>query len=130
MPTLREQFGAVLRLRGTTSGGDTGTTSRRRRLLLRCLKVLLVLIAAWLLAAYLILPALWRHYEHHPVLESAPKTTLTAQGIPGDPLNVGLIGTEEELVGALLEAGWDPADPITLRSSLGIARSVLLRRPY
>jgi hypothetical protein len=77
-----------------------------------------------------ILPALWKHYEHHPALEDAPKTTLTSQGIPGDPLNVGLIGTRDELIRALLDAGWDPADPITLKSSLGIARSVLLKRPY
>jgi hypothetical protein len=77
-----------------------------------------------------ILPALWKHYEHHPALEDAPKTTLTAQGIPGDPLNVGLIATEDDLVRAMLEAGWAPADPITLKSSLRIAGSVLLKRPY
>ena len=54
------------------------------------------MIIAWLLVAYLILPSLWQHYENHPGLEDAPKTTLTAQRIPGDPLNVGLIGTEED----------------------------------
>ncbi len=88
------------------------------------------MVFVWLLAAYLILPALWRHYEHHPALEDAPKTTLTAQGIPGDPLNVGLIGAEEALVHAMIGSGWDPADPITLRSSLRIAGSVLLDKPY
>ena len=70
------------------------------------LECLLVLVVAWLLLAYLILPVLWRHYEHHPALESAPKTTWT-QGIPGDPLNVGLIGTEKELIEAILGSGWD-----------------------
>ena len=84
----------------------------------------------WLLAAYLILPALWRHYEHHPALEAAPRTTRTAQGIPGDPLNVGLIGPEEALVRAMRGSGWDPADPVTLRTSLRIAGSVLLDEPY
>jgi len=88
------------------------------------------LTAVWLLAAYVVLPMLWRHYEHHPVLENAPKTTLTAQGIPGDPLNIGLIGSESELVLALLGAGWKPADPVTFSTSLRIARSVLLGRPY
>ena len=74
---------------------DDGDSSSER------LKVVVALVVAWLLLAYLILPALWRHYEHHPALENAPKTTWTAQGIPGDPLNVGLIGTE---------AGVDPGD--------------------
>ncbi|MHC5537998.1 LssY C-terminal domain-containing protein [Singulisphaera rosea] len=104
--------------------------SRKRRLTILSLKVLAVTVAAWLLAAYVILPVLWRHYEHHPALESAPKTTTTKQGIPGDPLNVGLIGTEAEVVNAMLGSGWEPADPVTVRSSLRIARSVLLDRPY
>jgi hypothetical protein len=84
----------------------------------------------WLLLAYVILPALWPHYEHHPALEDAPKTTLTAQGIPGDPLNVALVGTEEQVVRAMISSGWDPADPVTLRSSVRIASSVLRNRPY
>jgi hypothetical protein len=112
-------------------GGPTGEkTSRRRRWLIRGLKLLGVLLALWLLAAYVVLPALWRHYEHHPILENAPKTTVTALGIPGDPLNVGLIGREQEVVHAMLESGWDPADPVTMRTSFRIARSVLLGRPY
>ncbi|MGE3819699.1 MAG: LssY C-terminal domain-containing protein [Isosphaeraceae bacterium] len=90
----------------------------------------LSLILAWLAAAYILLPLAWRHYEHNPGLQNAPKTTLTAQGIPGDPLNVGLIGEEKDVVAAMLGTGWHPADPVTLRSSLEIADSVLLDRPY
>jgi hypothetical protein len=105
-------------------------TSRKRRWLIRGVKIVAVLIVLWLLAAYLILPALWRHYEHHPLLQNAPKTTLTKQGIPGDPLNVGLIGTEDELVHAMLAAGWVPADPVTFKSSLRIAQSVVMRKEY
>src|SRR4051812_35340845 len=72
-------------------------------------KGLAVLLGVWLLLAYVILPALWRHYEHRPSLSSAPKTTLTGLGIPGDPLNVGLIGAEDVVVQSLLAAGWHPA---------------------
>ena len=117
----------------TDVGDDVNATkpvSRRRRLLVRALKVVVALVVGWLLLAYLILPALWRHYEHHPTLENAPKTSLTAQGIPGDPLNVGLIGTEKELIQAILGSGWDGADPVTMRSSIRIAGSVLRDRPY
>ena len=106
------------------------SVSRRRRLIVRALEVVVALVVGWLLLAYLILPALWRHYEHHPALESAPKSTLTAQGIPGDPLNVGLIGTEKELIQAMRGSGWDNADPVTLRSSVRIAGSVVRDRPY
>ncbi|WP_435005209.1 LssY C-terminal domain-containing protein [Tundrisphaera lichenicola] len=105
-------------------------SSRRRRILILASKILLSIVALWLVAAYLVLPMLWRHYEHRPSMETAPKTSLTSQGIPGDPLNVGLIGTEEEVVGSLIHSGWDAADPVTLRSSLRIAGSVLRDRPY
>ena len=50
--------------------------------------------------AYLMLPALWRHYEHHPAMEHAPKTTQTKDGRLADPLNVALIGTQAEVVHA------------------------------
>ena len=39
--------------------------------------------------------------------------TRTSQDIPGDPLNVGLIGSQEDVVRAMHAAGWSPADPIT-----------------
>ena len=86
-------------------------------------------VAVWICAAYVFLPWIWRHYEHQPGLESAPKFSVTGSGIPGDPLNLGLVGSEAVVVQALLDAGWKPADPITWRTSLGIARSVLEGRP-
>jgi hypothetical protein len=106
------------------------TITTRRRLFARCLRGGILLLSAWLIVAYLILPAFWRHYDHHRVLEAAPKTTLTGSNIPGDPLNVGLIGDEHDLVRAMLGAGWKPADPITVATSLRIAGSVLLDRAY
>ncbi len=102
--------------------------SRLRRRTIRGLKALVIVLGLWLIAAYIILPALWRHYEHNPALADAPKTTLTAQKIPGDPLNIGLVGVEENVVRSMLAAGWRPADPITLRSSLRIAASVVFKR--
>jgi LssY C-terminus len=108
----------------------TGSGPKRRQFVTWALAVLAAVAVLWLLAAYVILPALWRHYEHQPALENAPKTTRTAQGIPGDPLNVGLIGTEDELVQSMIGCGWDAADPVTVKSSLRIAGSVLRDRPY
>ena len=108
----------------------TESGPRRRRFVTGALKVLVAVAMVWLLSAYVILPALWRHYEHQPALESAPKTTRTAQGIPGDPLNVGLIGTEKDVVQAMIGSGWAAADPVTVKSSLRIANSVLRDRPY
>ncbi len=87
-------------------------------------------LIAYLLLAYVIIPVLWQHYEHQPNLVDEPKVTITHNGIPGDPLNVGLIGAKDEVVRAMLAAGWHPANATTLRSSLHIAESVVLDRAY
>ena len=83
----------------------------------------------YLILAYILLPALWAHHEHQPGLAVKPMVTRTAQGIPGDAMNVGLVGAKEEVIRAMLAAGWLPADPITFESSAGIVDSVLLHRP-
>ena len=91
---------------------------------------LITLSVLYLLAAYFVLPALWSHHEHQPGLADHPMVTRTAQGIPGDPLNVGLIGSREAVTRAMISAGWAPADPITRESSIRIGLSVILDRPY
>lgn len=90
-----------------------------------------VSLALYLLGAYAILPLVWTEVEHgrHPALAGLPTVTYDADGIPGDPLNVGLVGHEAELIAAMLAGQWHPADPITLRTSLKIAESVVLHRP-
>ena len=94
------------------------------------LKIFLAFLVIYYMGAYWIGPALWTHYEHHTKLERAPKTTFTKQGIPGDPLNVGLIGEEEDVVHAMVGCDWLPADPITFRTSARITTSALFGKPY
>ncbi|MEI9894445.1 MAG: LssY C-terminal domain-containing protein [Chthoniobacter sp.] len=65
-----------------------------------------------------------------PALDNAPHITLTGARIPGDPLNLSLIGSENEVASALAAAGWYSADAITIRSSLHIAESTIFHRPY
>ena len=84
----------------------------------------------WAGLAYAALPLVWRHYEHQRGLEGRVMVTRTAQGIPGDPLNVGLVGAQADIVCAFHAAGWAPADPVTLASSLRIVGSVVLDLPY
>ena len=103
---------------------------RDRSQLQRVLLALLAVVLAYTAVAYVVLPALWSHYEHQKGLADLPMVTRTAQGIPGDPINVGLIGDEKELLCAMNAAGWFPADPVTFRSSIEIAGSVLLDRAY
>jgi hypothetical protein len=87
-------------------------------------------VGLYFLVAYIVLPLTWRHYEHQKALAGVSMVTRTASGIPGDPINVGLVGSREDVLCAMNAAGWYPADPITLRSSIEIVGSVLLDRPY
>ncbi len=96
---------------------------------MRALRVGLVVLILWGALAYLILPRLWSHHEHQPGLAHSPAVTVTPDGIPGDPLNVGLVGSAADVLAAMHAAGWYPADPITLRSSVQIVASVMLDRP-
>ena len=75
-----------------------------------------VVAVVYFLLAYVVLPALWKHHEHEPGLASLPMVTRTGTGIPGDPLNVGLVGSREDILHAMDAAGWFPADPVTLRT--------------
>ncbi len=79
--------------------------------------------------AYVAMPEFWTLREGRI---GNPDTflTRTPQGIPGDPINVGLAGAKPELLRAFAAAGWKAADAITLRSSLEIGLSVALDRPY
>jgi hypothetical protein len=91
---------------------------------------LATVIVCYVTVSYLILPATWSRIEHEPGLAKRTFLTANAQGIPGGPINVGLIGTREDVISAFHAAAWYPADPITLRTSLEIIGSVVFDRPY
>jgi len=93
-------------------------------------KVLTAVVIVYGIFAYVVLPSIWKHYEHQKGLAGRPMVTRTPQGIPGDAINVGLVGSKDDVLCAMNAADWFPADPITLRSSLAIIGSVVLRRPY
>ena len=48
--------------------------------------------------AYLLLPTFWTVHERHLTDNIDSFLTTTPQGIPGDPINVGLVGTKAEVL--------------------------------
>ena len=103
-----------------------GRASHRRR----TIQVVAVIVSLYLLAVYVVTPFLWkRDVRRHPELFNAPRITHTPDGILGDPVNLALIGSESELIRAMVAAKWYPADPLTFRSSVRIAVDSVFRRP-
>src|SRR6478672_4230025 len=97
---------------------------------LRWARLALVLLAIYLLVAYLIMPRIGKvEAEHHPDLRDGDRITHTGDGAPGDPLNIALVGSEEELVKAFLKIGWRPADALSFRSSVRIAVDTVIDEP-
>jgi hypothetical protein len=105
-------------------------TPRRRRRLTRALIAVTLAMLAYALLAYGVAPLFWRHFEHQKSVAGLSMVTRTPLGFPGDPINVGLEGSEADVICSMHAAGWFPADPVTLGSSLRIIGSVLLDRSY
>jgi len=94
------------------------------------LPVALAVAFTYALAAYVILPrairiGLWILQRGH-----VPSYTITGDGLPGDPVNLVLIGTLHQLQSAFARAGWSEADALSLASSWRMVRAFVLNEPY
>lgn len=93
-------------------------------------RLALIILLIWAAAAYLLLPWLWKQYfRHYPDYSDVSRVTQTADMHPGDPVNIVIAGTEEQLIRAMTAAGWLPADPVTFDTSLRIAVDSVFRKP-
>ncbi len=88
------------------------------------------IVLFWAVLSYLALPRLHQILTWLYVPDYFIGRTRTADGLLGDPVNLAVLGDEEDIHTAMTKAGWVRADPITLRSSWGIVVSSLLRRSY
>ena len=94
------------------------------------LPTMLALGATYAVAAYVVLPRVVRMSVKILKRKSVPNFTLTGDGLPGDPVNLVLIGEFERLRAAFLGAGWVEAEPLGLRSSWRMVVAFVLERPY
>ncbi|MFB2556192.1 LssY C-terminal domain-containing protein [Herbiconiux liangxiaofengii] len=84
----------------------------------------------WVLVAYIALPRLHRILTNIYVPNYFIGRTRTSDGLLGDPVNLGLLGSEQQLHTAMQAAGWTRADDLSLVSGLRIVSSTVLRQSY
>ena len=96
----------------------------------RRLPWILALGVTYALAAYVILPRIVRMSLKILQRRSVPSFTLTGDGLPGDPVNLVLIGDLMKLRAAFAAAGWTEADPLNLMSSWRMVVAFVMNRPY
>jgi hypothetical protein len=90
----------------------------------------LALLVTYGIAAYIILPRAIRMGLKILQRKLVPSFTITGDGLPGDPVNIALIGTLHELRSAFSILGWSEADRLGLKSSWRMARAFVLNSPY
>lgn len=87
-------------------------------------------LVVYLLVAYLVLPRIHRILTVLYVPDYFIGRARTSDGLLGDPVNLALLGREQQLHQALNRAGWVRADDVTPATSWRIVMSTLLRRTY
>ncbi|MGO4388256.1 LssY C-terminal domain-containing protein [Microvirga sp. 2YAF29] len=80
--------------------------------------------------AYLILPWIIRMGLKLLHRKRVPSFTTTGDGLPGDPVNVALVGTLPQLRAAFAALGWSEADRLGLASSWSMIRAFVFNSPY
>src|SRR6202161_4586889 len=90
----------------------------------------LALALTYGIAAYIVLPRTVRMGLKILQRRRVPRYTITADGLPGDPVNLMLKGTLQQLHAAFAIAGWSEADRLSLASSWRMVRAFVLNSPY
>lgn len=84
----------------------------------------------YVLAAYVLIPALIRLVRIVRPARHLPLYCVTPDGFASDPINIGIIGSRQQLIGAMERAGWYVADPHRIRHLPRQVLSVVSGWPY
>ncbi len=84
----------------------------------------------YLLLAYLVLPRVHTALSRIYLPDYFIGRARTREGILGDPLNLGFLGSDAQVQFSMAAAGWAPADPVNTRSTWRIIVATLSRRSY
>lgn len=90
----------------------------------------LAVLLAYIFAAYILIPALLRIVRIFFRPSHIPHYCVTPDGFASDPINIGLVGTREQIESSMVKAGWYPSDKRTIKTVLKLVYSVILHKPY
>jgi hypothetical protein len=96
----------------------------------RRLPWILAVAVTYGIAAYVVLPRAVRMGLKILQSRRVPSYTITGDGLPGDPVNIVLVGTLQQLRDAFAALGWSDADRLSLASSWRMVQAFVLNAPY
>ncbi|MEO6117323.1 MAG: LssY C-terminal domain-containing protein [Pseudolysinimonas sp.] len=89
-----------------------------------------LVLVIWLVVAYLLLPRIHTMLALIYLPDYFIGRARLYDGLLGDPVNLALRGSEQQVKAAMVRAGWVRADQLGFRSGLRIVTSTLRRRSY
>lgn len=87
-------------------------------------------LVIWLFSAYMIAPRVNRFISNHYLPNYFIGRFVTTDGLLGDPVNIAITGSEENVKKLFLESGWHLADDVTFKSSAKIVIASLFAKSY
>lgn len=90
----------------------------------------LALVATYILAAYLLIPVGIRVYRLFIRPTHLPVYSTTPDGLASDPLNIGIVGTRQQLIDTMKQAGWHQADERTFKNLMRLISGTIFKHPY
>ncbi len=94
------------------------------------LPIYIAVFVTYLVGAYAAIPTATRIMRLIARPDHIPMHTTTPDGFVCDPVNVGIVGSREQLVAAMTKAGWHIADPKNILNMWRMGIRLLLNKPY
>jgi hypothetical protein len=94
------------------------------------LPVSVAILVTYMVAAYVIIPAVIRVLRVLFPTGHVPLYCVTPDGFASDPLNIAILATRAELTEAMETTGWYKADPHVLGNLIRAGLSYITRMPY
>lgn len=90
----------------------------------------IALLMTYTFTAYLFIPVVTRSIRLIFRPYHIPNYCVTPDGFASDPINIGIIGSKQDVIKAMEKAGWHQADKRTPRTVWRMGVSILTRRQY
>lgn len=90
----------------------------------------LAVFISYVIAAYAIIPFVWRMLRALFPIQHLPLYCVTPDGFASDPLNIGLVGSRKQLIKTMAIAGWHQVKPTTPRTIVTMIFAILFKRSY
>lgn len=87
-------------------------------------------IIVWIITAYFSLPKIHKFLSNIYLPNYFIGRVRTSDGLLADPVNLAVVGSRAQLVSVMEEAGWQEAEPISIKSSMKIISATVRRRSY